>query len=155
MNNGVLCTLHRFQFRIKTKLRSGMEKYSSTILYIAEILSQGSLRLQVHGWTTAPTYRPSKTSEYKKTASLLSVGKVIFYPFASASLFKALTIDSGCGESNSHSRRVTNTWMLGKLRELRVLTLTQTDTAKWDPVTVILERSNIKHLSYKPKEKHC
>lgn len=36
-----------------------MEKYSNTIPCIAEILSQGSLQLQVYRWTTVPTYRPS------------------------------------------------------------------------------------------------
>lgn len=42
-----------------------MEKYSNTILYIAEILSQGSLQLQAHGWTTVLTYHPSEMTEYK------------------------------------------------------------------------------------------
>lgn len=42
-----------------------MEKYGNTILYIAEILSQGSLQLQVHGWTTVPMYRLSEMIEYK------------------------------------------------------------------------------------------
>lgn len=86
-NNGVLCTLHRFQFRIKTKLKSGMEKYSNTILCIAEILSQGSSQLQVHGWTTVPTDHPSASSEYKNQ---LAAGKATFYPFASASLSEPL-----------------------------------------------------------------
>lgn len=47
-----------------------MEKYSNTILYIAEILSQGSLQLQAHGWTTVPMYRPSETTEYKNQPAL-------------------------------------------------------------------------------------
>lgn len=69
-NNSVKCTLHRFQFRTKTKLKSGKEKYSNTILCIAEILSQGSLQLQMHRWTTAPTDHPSAPPR-AKTSSLL------------------------------------------------------------------------------------
>jgi len=60
----------------------------------------------------------------QKPASLLSLGKVTFYPFASASLLKAFNIDSGLRENSSHSRKVTNTRTLGELRELRVLILT-------------------------------
>lgn len=127
MNNGVLCTPHRFQFRINKKLKSGMEKYSNTIPCIAEIFITGqfataSVQMD-HGThiSSLCTHLVQKSTRCWKS-NILSIC-ICF-------TFRALTIHSGFRENNSHFRRVTNIRMLGKLRELHALTLTQMDTAK-------------------------
>lgn len=76
---------------------------------------------------TVPTDRPPAPTEYKNQ---LTAGKATFYPFASASLPNPLQQTQDSGKTSPTWEGITNTQMLGKLRELHALTLTQMDTAK-------------------------